>query len=313
MAKRDDIVAGLSESEQDEIERRAAIRVVVVHEAIRKEGESELCRPSSALAWSGFAAGLSMGFSLVGEGLIRAHLPEAAWTPLLAKLGYTFGFLIVVLGRQQLFTENTLTAIVPLLMHRTWHCLTNVLRLWTVVLLTNLAGVCVFAWVIGNTGVFSPEAKEAFSQIGQAALQHSFGTIFLKGIFGGWLIALMVWLLPAAEVARVGIIIIIMTYLVGLGELSHIVAGSVETFYLVGTGQTSFGAFLVSYAIPTLLGNIVGGVSIAAALNHAQVVAGETRDSTRSHNNGNHSRDRLIAPRRRGKGDSLLFPSPREK
>ncbi len=275
MAKRDDIVADLSESEQDEIERRAAVRVVVVHEAIRKEGEAELSRSSSALAWSGFAAGLSMGFSLVGEGLIRSHLPEASWAPLLGKLGYTFGFLIVVLGRQQLFTENTLTAIVPLLMHRSWDCLRNVLRLWTVVLLTNLVGVFLFAWVAGNTGIFPEEAKQAFSQIGHAALQHGFGTIFLKGIFGGWLIALMVWLLPAADTARVPIIIIL-TYLVGLGELSHIVAGAAETFYLVGTGRTSFGVFLISYALPTLLGNIVGGVSIAAALNHAQVVAGET-------------------------------------
>jgi formate/nitrite transporter FocA (FNT family) len=275
MAKPDDIVADLSESEQDEIERRSAIRVVIVHEAIRKEGEGELCRSSSALAWSGFAAGLSMGFSLVGEGLICAHLPEASWTPLLTKLGYTLGFVIVVLGRQQLFTENTLTAIVPLLMRRTWVCLKNVLRLWTVVLITNLAGVFLFAWVVGHTGVFSPEAREAYAQIGQAALQHGFGTIFLKGIFGGWLIALMVWLLPAAEVARVGIIII-MTYLVGLGELSHIIAGSAETFYLVGLGEISFGKYLLSYMIPTLLGNTVGGVSIAAALNHAQVVAGET-------------------------------------
>ncbi len=106
-------------------------------------------------------------------------------------------------------------------------------------------------------------------------MQHGFGTIFLKGIFGGWLIALMVWLLPAADTARVAVIIIL-TYLVGLGELSHIVAGSVETFYLVGTGQTPFGTCFVSYMIPTLLGDIVGGVSIAAALNHAQVVAGET-------------------------------------
>jgi len=218
---------------------------------------------------------LSMGFSLVGEGLIRSHLPAASWTPLLAKFGYTLGFVIVVLGRQQLFTENTLTAVVPLLMHRTWSYLKNVLRLWIVVLLTNLLGVCVFAWVVGHTGIFSEEARQAFSQIGQEAMRPGFGTIFLKGIFGGWLIALMVWLLPAADTARVGIIILL-TYLVGLGQLSHIVAGSAETFYLVSTGQTSFGAFLVSYAIPTLLGNIVGGVSLVAALNHAQAVAAET-------------------------------------
>jgi formate/nitrite transporter FocA (FNT family) len=273
MANQEAIDADLSESEQAEIERRTALRVVVVHEAIRKEGEGELCRSSSALAWSGFAAGLSMGFSLVGEGLIRSHLPDESWRPLLAKFGYTFGFVIVVLGRQQLFTENTLTAIVPLLMRRTWPCLKNVLRLWTVVLLANLAGVFLFAWVVGSTEIFSDQAREAFAQIGRAAMQHSFGTVLLKGIFGGWLIALMVWLLPAADVAKVSIIVIL-TYLVGLGELSHIIAGSVETFYLVGIGQTSFGAYLVSYMIPTLLGNIIGGVSIAAALNHAQVVAG---------------------------------------
>lgn len=278
MAKREEITADLTESEQDEIERRAAVRVVVVHEAIRKEGEAELCRPSSALAWSGFAAGLSMGFSLVGEGLIRSHLPEASWTPLLAKFGYTLGFVIVVLGRQQLFTENTLTAIVPLLMQRTWHCLNNVLRLWAIVLITNLLGIFLFAWIVGNTEIFSAEAREAFAQIGQAAMQHGFATVFLKAIFGGWLIALMVWLLPVAEAARVAIIII-MTYLVGLGELSHIIAGSAETFYLVGIGQLSFGTYLVSYMIPTLLGNTVGGVSIAAAINHAQVVAGETGEA----------------------------------
>ena len=129
--------------------------------------------------------------------------------------------------------------------------------------------------MIGNTTVFSDQAREAFAQVGHAAMQHSFGTVLLKGIFGGWLIALMVWLLPAADMAKVSIIVIL-TYLVGLGELSHIIAGSAETFYLVGTSQMSFGTYLVSYMIPTLLGNIIGGVSIAAALNHAQVVAGET-------------------------------------
>lgn len=275
MARQENITEDLSESEEAEIERRAAIRVVVVHEAIRKEGEAELHRPSSALAWSGFAAGLSMGFSLVAEGLIRSHLPDASWTPLLAKFGYTLGFVIVILGRQQLFTENTLTPIVPLLMHRTWDYLLNVLRLWAVVLLTNLAGVFIFAWVLGHTEIFPPDVKAAFSHIGQDAMQPGFGTVVLKAIFGGWLIALMVWLLPAADMAKVGIIIIL-TYIVGLGQFSHIIAGSAETFYLVGTRQLPFSQFLFSFMIPTLIGNIIGGVSLVAALNHAQVVAGET-------------------------------------
>src|ERR671926_1029021 len=105
----------LSEQELEEVERRSSPRTEVVYEAIREEGEGELKRSSATLAWDGLAAGLSMGFSLVAEGLLRSHLPDAEWRPLVAKLGYPIGFLIIVLGRQQLFTENTLTAVLPFL------------------------------------------------------------------------------------------------------------------------------------------------------------------------------------------------------
>src|SRR5919205_3248796 len=105
----------LSEQEQEEVERRSSPRTEVVYEAIREEGENELGRSSATLAWDGLAAGLSMGFSLVAEGLLRAHLPDAAWRPLVSNLGYSVGFLVIVLGRQQLFTENTLTVVLPVL------------------------------------------------------------------------------------------------------------------------------------------------------------------------------------------------------
>src|SRR3954468_21000345 len=98
----------LSEAEQKEAEERSSVTVHVVHEAVRREGEEELKRTSTALAWSGLAAGLSMGFSLIAEGLLRSKLPDVPWRPLLTKLGYSAGFVLVILGRQQLFTENTL-------------------------------------------------------------------------------------------------------------------------------------------------------------------------------------------------------------
>ena len=138
----------LSEEEQQDARERTSVTAYVVHEAIRLDGEEELRRSSSALAWSGLAAGLSMGFSLVGEGVLRACMPDAPWRPAIAKLGYSLGFLIVILGRQQLFTENTLTAILPLLARRNLGTLWQVLRLWTVVLAANLAGAHVFAWVV---------------------------------------------------------------------------------------------------------------------------------------------------------------------
>ncbi len=220
-----------------------------------------------------------MTFSLIGEGLIRAHLPDASWRPLLVSFGYTLGFLIVVLGRQQLFTENTLTVILPLLMRRTPGSFLAVLRLWSVVLLSNLAGVFLVTSVLGITEVFPGEVKAAFSAIGREAFSPAPGLIFLRGIFARWMIALMVWLLPAAEAARVRIIII--TYFVALGQFSHIIAGTAETFYLVVTGDVPFGGYVSGYMLPTLARNTLGGVSLVAALNHAQVIAGKRRNARR--------------------------------
>ena len=108
----------LTDKQQQEAEDRTSVSAVVVHEAIRHDGEEELARSTSALAWSGLAAGMSMGFSLVAQALFRAYLPDHPWRPLFVRLGYPLGFLIVIIGRQQLFTENTLTAIIPLLARR---------------------------------------------------------------------------------------------------------------------------------------------------------------------------------------------------
>jgi formate-nitrite transporter family protein len=262
----------LTQREHEEAEHRSSVTVRVVHEAVRKEGEDELERSSQALAWSGLAAGLSMGFSLIAEGLIRSRLPDAPWRPLIAKLGYSAGFVLVVLGRQQLFTENTLTPILPLLHRKDLGTLANVLRLWLVVLAANLAGAFLIAWVLGHTEAFKPEVRQAFHDIGMESVGLPFGTVVLRGIFAGWLIAFMVWLLPFAESARVSVIVGL-TWLVGIGSFTHVIAGAVEALFLSTTGAIPSHLAIGGYIVPTLLGNILGGVSLVAALNHAQVVS----------------------------------------
>src|SRR5947209_1514092 len=179
-------------AEEAEVQERSSPSGAVVYKAILSEGQEELARPSSALFWSGLAAGLSMGFSMVAEGLLRAYLPETAWRPLVAKLGYSIGFLIVVLGRQQLFTENTLTPILPLLTRRDGKTLANVLRLWVVVLAANLLGALAFAYAVARTEAFEPTVREAFVEIGKRALEPAALTVLVRGVFAGWLIALMV-------------------------------------------------------------------------------------------------------------------------
>jgi len=271
-------------AERRDARKRASPSAAVVYQAIRTEGNDELARSTAALAWSGIAAGLSMGFSLVAQGLLRAHLPEATWSPLLWRLGYTMGFLVVVLGRQQLFTENTLTAIIPLLAPAAEGDpprakVTNVARLWAVVLTSNLVGALLFAWAVARTATFAPDVRRAFDAICADAIQATAATNLLRGVFAGWLIALMVWLLPVARTSRVTVIVLI-TYLVGLGNLTHVVAGAVEVFYLPFRGMAGFGHVLGRYVGPAFVGNVIGGVTLTAALNHAQVVAGGGRPST---------------------------------
>jgi formate/nitrite transporter FocA (FNT family) len=266
-------VPALTEKQNEEAEERTSVSAIVIHEAIRKDGDEELLRPSSALAWSGLAAGMSMGFSFVAEGLIRARLPDAPWRPLIVSLGYPLGFLIVIIGRQQLFTENTLTAIIPLLARRNWTTLLAVLRLWAIVLATNLCGAHIFAWVIAHTEVLRPEVLHALKELGGEAVNVSFGDAILRGIFAGWLIASVVWMNAATDSGRFTIIVTL-TYVVGLAGLTHIVAGAVDVLYMVMTGERTWASVMTGYIVPTFMGNVLGGVSLVSALNHAQVVAG---------------------------------------
>lgn len=260
----------LSSSERREVARRTNVSAVVIHESVREAGERELRRRPTVLAWSGLAAGLSMGFSLVAPGLLSAYMPPALWRPLISNLGYSVGFLIVVLGRQQLFTENTLTVILPLLAHPNRATFARVGRLWGIVFLANVLGALIFAAIVAHTTLFPPQIKAAFTEVAQHSLRGGFGLTILRGIFAGWLIALMVWLLPASHSSRLHIIIIL-TYLVSLGGFAHIIAGSVDVLYLVNVGAVSWLTYLVGFMLPTLIGNIIGGVSLVAALNYAQV------------------------------------------
>jgi formate-nitrite transporter family protein len=259
-------------AEHGKIRQRQALSAAAVKEALRLEGKTELGRSSQALAWSALAAGISIGLSLVAQAVLRLHLPDASWRPLLVSLGYAIGFLVVTLGRQQLYTETTLTALLPVFHDRSAALLRSALRLWVVVLLANLAGAFLFAWAAAASPAFSPELREMFRQLGHEAIRHDPWTAFIKGICGGWLIALMVWLLPSAEAARIWIIAAL-TYLLSASELTHIIAGSVDAFYLVITGELSIAGYLWRFGFPVLIGNTIGGVVLVAALNHAQVAS----------------------------------------
>ena len=242
----------------------------LIHEIIREEGEEELERSNTALIWSATGAGLSMGFSFLTMGFIKSGLPEAPWSKLVTGFGYTLGFLIVVLGRQQLFTESTLTAVLPLLTRRDAKTFMQTTRLWIIVLAFNIVGTFAFSFLISRHGLFDEEVVKALHTLSAEALKDEFVPMMIKSILAGWLIALMVWLIPGAGQARLWLIVIV-TYVVSIAHFSHIIAGSVEASYAVFVGHITFGEYFPRFMIPTLIGNCIGGVSLVAILNHAPV------------------------------------------
>ncbi|KAA2234879.1 formate/nitrite transporter family protein [Salinarimonas soli] len=263
-------VTDLSAPERREVARQSRPSAALIHETIRAEGQSELDRAASALLLSGLAAGLSMGLSLLVQGFLHAGLPAAPWRDLVVGWGYTVGFLVVVLGRQQLFTENTITPVLPLLHERSTQALWRLLRLWALVLVANIAGTWLVAAALAHGEIAPPEVRAAFQEISRHALGHSFWATAARGVAAGWIIALMVWLLPGADGQRL-IVVLLMTYVVALADLAHVIAGSVDAFYLVQTGAADYGDYLVRFFAPTLLGNLVGGVTLVAVLNFGQV------------------------------------------
>ena len=260
----------LSAKEQHEVEKSQPPRAAVLHEIIRTQGDLELERSIAALWWSALAAGLTMGLSLMGMGLLNSRLPEGEGFKVIASFGYCAGFLAVILARQQLFTENTLTAVLPIMSKPTLANFGRLFRLWTVVLVGNLCGTLLVAYVMLKLPIFDSKTDLAFLDIGRKVMENDAGQMFAKGIVSGWMIATMVWMIPSMESAKMWIIILI-TYLMALGDFTHIVVGSAEVSYLVFSGELPWKDFWLMFAGPTLAGNIIGGSFIFALISHAQI------------------------------------------
>jgi formate/nitrite transporter FocA (FNT family) len=260
----------LDEKQQKQAGDRAPPGAIVIHEIVREQGLEELNRSSGSLAWSGLAAGLSIGFSFVAQATLQSRLPDTLWRPLISSFGYSIGFLIVILGRQQLFTETTLTALIPALTERTLTTFARTMRVWGIVLFFNLAATLVWGFVLSRPGVLPDDTVTAMVAISAKILgPHFWHTVLMAGA-AGWIIGLMVWLLPAANTSQ-PMVIILLTYTISFCEFPHVIAGSVEASFAAFSGHASVTDYFVKFLVPTLLGNTIGGTLLAALLNHAPV------------------------------------------
>jgi formate/nitrite transporter FocA (FNT family) len=277
MAKKPDTPAdlrapdeGLTREETRSVAKRRKLRAAVVYEIIRAEGEGEIARSFAALWWSALAAGLSIGFSVLAEALLKSALAGTPGAAIIENVGYSVGFLIVILSRQQLFTENTLTAVLPVMAGRQWSWVWVMLRLWGIVLAGNVVGCLLFASFLAYSGALTPDFAEAVRAISSELMANTPLQMFTKGIVAGWLIAALVWMMPSAEGTEIFVITLI-TYLIALGGFTHVVAGSAEAFYLWLAGHESLVHVVFGFFLPTLAGNVFGGTLLFAVLSYAQV------------------------------------------
>ena len=260
----------LSDEERDAVSERLAASARVIHEVVRRRGDEELERPTASLIWSGLAGGIAISTSVLGQALLESRLPQAAWTPLVASLGYTLGFVIVILGNLQLFTESTLSAVLPVATHPGFANLGRLLRLWSLVFLANMVGTFVVA-ALNNYGVIgSPDQREAMLVLSRKLLEHQWFDMVKIAIPAGFLIAAVPWVLPSSR-GQQFLVVIFLTYFIALGGFAHVVAGSGEAWLLAFAGETTFFHSAFGIILPALLGNVIGGTGLFALLAHAQV------------------------------------------
>lgn len=253
-----------------EVEEHTWLPAPLVYQIIRDEGEHELSRPADSLWWSGLAAGMCIGLSVYGKGLLTVHLPDAEWAPLVANLGYCFGFLVVILSRHQLFTENTITPILPLMVRRSWSCFIAVARLWFIVAAANLVGAAVFALFWTYSQIADAELLDAMREVGRTTLENGPLAMFTKAIAAGFLMAALVWIMPSAKGAQFWVIVVV-SYLIAVADLTHIVSGGVGVLLLIPTDEANLFDFLVDFGVPVLIGNIIGGAGLFSMIVYAQV------------------------------------------
>lgn len=240
-------------------------------EVVRLNGVEELSRPTISLAFSGLAAGLAIGFSVIAEAAVVGRLDsDAGWASLVGDMGYTVGFIIVVLGRLQLFTENTITPVLPICHAPTRRNFLALARNWSVVLTANLVGVTIFAAFLMWLPAISHEMREAVVDLGRHSVDGGFFVTMTKGVGAGFLVAALVWVNANSRGASLAAVFVI-TYVIALCEFSHVIAGTMEIAALVMVDNISLSGAVFGFFLPALIGNVIGGTVLFAFISYGQV------------------------------------------
>ena len=258
----------LTDDMAEESTRRSAHEIF---QKVEENAHDELRRSSRALAFSGVAGGMGMRLTGLAVASVQYVLGQGPWQDFVALLFYPAGFIAIIIGRAQLFTENTLFPVALILSER--RHIANTFRLWAVVFVSNIVGAMLFAFVTMKTGALPYEFGIRLAALGMRSVAGDGSHIFWSGVIGGWIIALMAWTVTASH-WTIGQIAVtwMLTAIVGLGHFAHCIATSGEILSAVFTSQVSPGTY-AHWLLFATLGNMLGGVTFVTLLNFGQVKA----------------------------------------
>lgn len=246
-----------------------------IFEAACDTAREELHRPALGLTFSAIAGGIIIGISALAVALIHAVWGTVHGAGLIAAMVYPFGFIAVIIGRAQFFTENTLYPVILVLSER------NQLRraLWfgALILGANLLGTLIFAWLAVGSQALHPPMIAALAALGRNAANYPDGHIFWSAVIAGWLMALVAWMVTASRWTTGQIMVTwMLTFVIALGGFDHCVATSAEILSAVLAGVVSPGGYF-RWLWAAVLGNTAGGVVLVSLLNYGQVKAGQVK------------------------------------
>jgi formate-nitrite transporter family protein len=266
--------AAATQDAQKNLERPSAQDI---YEQVANNARQELGRSSVSLAISGLAGGIFMGLSALGNAIAIALLTTPGTVPshtifFVGKMFYPLGFIVVILGRSQLFTENTLYPVALVLEEKKHFWKT--IRLWATVLPANVLGALSFAAIAALTSALKPEIVQAIAGLGLEAIHNPASTIFWSGVMGGWIIATVAWLVSGSHSITGSVMIIwMLTFVVGLGNFAHCIATSGEILTAILIGKAAWSTYPI-WLLPAVAGNICGGVGMVTLLEYGQVIYG---------------------------------------
>ena len=258
---------------EEQAESGTRLTAVEIHDNILEPAEKEIERPAVSLLWSSLAAGMVIGFSFLISAF-ASQLVSETYRTAAAAAAYPLGFIFVIVARSELFTENTLAPVVPFLEHRDRDHFIKLVRIWALLLVGNMVGALIFGWALARTPMVEASLRPALDHLALEATSGGFNHVLYGGVFAGWLIALLAWLLGATQSTGAQIVLIwLCTFPISALGFPHSIAGAVEAFYLAAAGQASWGSLLAQFIGPAVLGNAIGGVLLVALLNYGQVAA----------------------------------------